>query len=570
MSEPRFLRRRPVRRALLAGLCAAALTVGACSRADKSVVEEITVDAASLDLSGADARALERHFTVAPRRGSEADTLAVLDALGLGGRTDGRSIDGSTATYADWQATQGSSTVEAERVVLSGLHMDDGEPRYDALQADGVSVLDVQGQDRVEARLASLVVVEPDAAFAADLVNVLSAVEQPDETTAAITGQDAPFRGLRVSDMRANVFQNVFGPDAPPDTAQTGTLSLNQVVIGNDRDAGTVDMIVDTVDFDWGAGTAGQGERTRLVMDGMTALGVRMDVDAAGMARGGPMGVLGALTPGAEPPYREVDVGVMRVSSRVVDVDVSGFEADSERAGDTLTLRSVLQPATLTLKDAADTPLAPFYDTLVENGLAEFSLKGSQTAVFNARADRVEVSEARFEIDEGLRLDCDYALEGMAEAARALEDSGVAPPDLDAVTPDTNFEDLVASMQAYEAARTEAQGRVRIAALDCSVQDVADNSFVTRAYAVASDVSGMPVPVLKGQAKTAIAISSLTARDPFQRDLMDTLGSGLIEFLDTPGQTLRVVVAPDAPVALSTLRGENAMLAPLNLSVTVE
>ena len=513
------------------------------------------MDAASLDLSGGDIAALERHFEVAPRTGSEADTLAALDALGMAAFTDGRTIDGATVTYTDWRAEQDGTTVAADTLTLQGVHQGPDGASFDALILDDLALADAA----TAVSAGELVVMRPDAELASDLLAVLRGdAGTPDEADIRSAGA---LGAVRMADVEVAVDE----PD------QQGTVSLGQLVFGQDDEAGTFDLLVDTVAMDLGAPEAEAAARNVLRMDGMTAIGVRAGEDEAGA---GMLGLLGGgasmLVPGAEPPFRQVDVGTIEYRSSGLDLDFAGFEADSEGGGDVLTLRSVLQPMTLNLKDAAGTPLAPFYDALAGNGLAEFSLKGSQVSTFDRRADRVEVSESRFEIDEGLRMDCDYAVEGMQEAARALEASGVSAPDASNLQTDEDISRFIEQSEAYAQAQTDANGRLRIASLDCALQDVAGNSFVTRAYAAASDITGMPVAVLKGQAKTVIAMSSLTARDTFQRDLMDTLGSGLIDFLDTPGQTLRVTIAPDAPVPLSTFTGEDATLEPLNLSVSVD
>ena len=93
-----------------------------------------------------------------------------------------------------------------------------------------------------------------------------------------------------------------------------------------------------------------------------------------------------------------------------------------------------------------------------------------------------------------------------------------------------------------------------------------------RGYQVASAITGRSVPVLKGGAKTMIALGSLTAQSEFQRDLMDTVGSGLIDFIDTPGQTMTITMAPTDPVSILSMVGTDGAepsIKPLNLSVEV-
>ena len=558
----------PFRRSLMLAALGTALTVGACSRGGKSEVPEITVEAASLDLSGADARALERHFQIKPRRGNEADTLAVLEALGLAERTEGRTIDGATAAFADWSASDGDTAFTADRLVLRGLHMVDGQPVYDALDAEGIRIIErgttPDAEDDTAAQtdgtLARLVVVEPTPDFAAELAAVLRGEEAPDTPNPLRGGEaELPFRALRMDD--ADIAVN--------DPAQSGSMALELLVIGNDDEAGTMDVILDSVSAD--LGEAGAPGRLALSMDGLTALDLRVEGDAgAGLGAMGALSQLSVMAPSAEPPYREIDFGAMALDMAQFGLRTDGFEADSAQSGSVLTLRSVLKPTVVTLKDATGTPLAPFMDTMRENGLAEVTFKGSQTQAFDRARDRVSVSDARLEIDEGLRMDCDYQLGGLQAAANSLDDSGVTPPEPGPMETEEQIDAFLTQMAAFQEAQAEASALVTIDALDCTVQDVPDNSLVTRGYAVASDVTGRPVAVLKGGAKTMIALSSLTAQSEFQRDLMDSLGSGLIDFIDTPGQTMRITVAPDAPVSITSLSGPDASLKPLGLTVTVE
>jgi hypothetical protein len=114
---------------------------------------------------------------------------------------------------------------------------------------------------------------------------------------------------------------------------------------------------------------------------------------------------------------------------------------------------------------------------------------------------------------------------------------------------------------------------IKLEGLNCDIQDVADNSLVERGYEVASAITGKSVPVLKGGAKTMIALGSLTAQSEFQRDLMDTVGSGLIDFIDNPGQTMTITMAPEQPVSITSLTGEDGnepSIQPLNLTVEVQ
>ena len=557
-----------LRRSLVLAALGTALTVGACSRGGKSEVPEIAVAAESLDLSGADARALERHFQLEPRGGTEADTLAVLAALGLDGVTDGRSINGSTASYAGWSARDGDTRFTAETLTLRGLHMEGGEPTFDALDAGGISLEEREagasgaggGDALTTGTVERLLVVEPTPEFAADLAAVLRGEDAP-RAPDPLGGADGPppFRALRLDDADIRIMDT----DAP------GTATLELLVVGNDEDAGTVDMIVDSVSLD--IGEPDTPARLALSMDGLTALDVAVEGRAGAPALPGPLGAASFLAPGADAPYREIDLGALSVDTPLFSLRTDGFEASSEEAGGgALVLRSVLMPTVVDLKDGAGTPLAPFMESFRANGLAEMTLKGSQTNRFDRAADRVSVENGQLEIDEGLRLDCDYALRGLQAAADALEASGARMPDTALLETEAGLDQYLTELDAFQTAQGEANGRILIEALDCTVQDVPGNSLVTRGYQVASDVTGRPVAVLKGSAKTLIALSSLTAQSEFQRDLMDSLGSGLIDFIDTPGQTLRIRMAPEAPVSIGTLSGPDASLDPLNLSVTVE
>ncbi len=531
---------------------------------------EISVEAASLNLSGADAKALERHFQITTRRGSEADTLSVLESFDLSDVKEGRMIEGSTVTYTDWRAQDGDSEITAETVTLRGVYETEDGPSFDAIEMSDIRLIEYldyhenadSNADRdiiTEGTIETLVLVGPSPELAANIVAALQGedtVDTPDPMTALDTNLD--FRGLRLEGLKATVSED--GP--------SGTISLGQLVFGQDAEDETLDMIIDTVAFDT-TPSDDAPQSIKLRMDGLTALGVRVD-SSSGIGTGGALGALSFLSPGAEPPYREVDFGKMTLEMAAFDLDVEGFEAKSETDGDRLTLQSVFSPMELRIKDATGTPLAPFMDVMRNNGLAEITMKGSQTSVFDRKADRVSVTDSKFEIDGGLRMDCNYALDGLQAAADALEASGVTPPTNTNFETEADIDAFLTQMSAYQAAVSEANGNIEIAGLDCSLQDVPDNSLVTRTYAVASEVTGRPVAVLKGSAKTMIALSSLTAQSNFQRDLMDTLGSGLIEFLDEPGQTMRILIEPETPVAITTLTGPDASLEPLGLSVDVQ
>lgn len=562
---------RCFRRLLLAGLCASALVVGACSRADKSAVEEITVAADSLDLSGADLRALERHFVVEPRDGPEADVLAALDALGLGEVTDGRIIDGTTVTYTDWRAEQDGTVAEADRVVLRGVHMSDDGATFDIMAVEDLDVGDAE--DAMDLEVDALFIVEPSPGLAQQLVDVVRGVDTAGVDEAAEIAASSQFRALRVEGVSVEVEEDDIEVD----------MALNQFIAGYDRPGEELDIVLESLSFAMEpndamlaealeqdpdmdpAARAALSAPTRLDMDGMTLLGMRLTEDALS---GSPEALMALFQPSAEPPFRQLDVGAMSLDSAMVAMDTDGMEVDTQSRGDVLTTRSVFLPSRIDIKD---TPMLPeaVATTLRDNGLMEITFRGSSTSAYDAGADRMSVSEAQFEFDDSLRTNCDYALSGLKAAQDALDASGVSLPD-SAWETEEELDAFLSDMNTFQQAQAEANANIKLEGLDCTIQDVADNSFVTRAYAVASELTGMPVPVLKGQAKTVIAMSSLTAQNEFQRDLMDTLGSGLIDFLDTPGQTLRIVSEPAEPVSVMSLAGENASIAPLGLQVTVE
>jgi hypothetical protein len=342
-----------------------------------------------------------------------------------------------------------------------------------------------------------------------------------------------------------------------------------------------MDLVLESFSFDW-ANAANSDETFDLKMDGLTVMGLDTAqlgepvLPGAGLTTSFMNGFMTGLSPSATPPYRQIDLGNVDLTSSIFDLVTDGFEADSEIKGDTTILRSVFSPMLLTLKDLSDTPLAPYMDVLRENGLAEITFKGSSTTTFDRNADRVSFTDNRSEIDEGLRTRCDYSLMGLAAAAQAMDASGAKVPVFD-YTDENNgqdaFETYMAETEAYNAAQAEANKLIKLEGLNCDIQDVADNSLVERGYEVASAITGKSVPVLKGGAKTMIALGSLTAQSEFQRDLMDTVGSGLIDFIDNPGQTMTITMAPEQPVSITSLTGEDGnepSIQPLNLTVEVQ
>ncbi len=559
--------KRPAASATVLG---AVLLLTACSGGDKAVVDEITVDAASLELSGADEKQLGQHFVVAPRAGSEATTLEALTALGLDSVTTGRTIDGSTVTYTDWRAVDGSSEVTAARVVLSGVHMSEDGATFDAVQITDMGAVDydevptesgqTERRKTVDASLSELVLIAPTPELALDISELLRGVDDAsDETVSEIT-RDMDFRAMRVADFRA---------DVSDDTA-TGLVSVAQVVIGKNAEDEQLDIVVESVDFDWTLGNAAgpAAGQTTLKMDGMTALGVNT---ASLEDASGPNALAGLMNPGANMPYRSVDLGTVSYQSKQFDIAFDGFEADSEGSGDVLTMRSVLQPMEFTIKDATGTPLAPHMAVLEANGLSTVTLKGSATSEVDRGADRVRYSDAIFEFDGGLRADCDYSIMGTMAAAKALRDSGVTQPDFSTAQTNEDISRLIEQMEAYSQAQNAANANIKIESGRCVIQDVEANSLVTRGYAVASEVMGRPVAVLKASAQGLVAMTSLAAPDPFQRGMADTVGSGLIEFLGDPGKTMTITLAPSEPVPMSALSGDNSVpFEALGISVSVE
>lgn len=561
----------------MVGFAASALLMGACSSGDKADIPEISVEAASLELSKADQTALSRYFEVKPRSGSEATTMDLLTALELDSETSTqavREIDGSNVTYTNWSAEHDGSVVKADQVRLIGLHEVDGRPTFDKMIVNDLRAEDFEDEGQVktvEASLGEMTVVSPSPNLAQSLARLLRGEAGADVTnndTVSDMSDNQSFGALHLQDLTATAFED----------GQEGTLSIAQVVVGNNKSDERLDLIIETVDFDWLDG--GPGGSFDLEMDGLTLLGLNTSSDAKNSLPTPNMGIIGTymqvLSPSGTMPYRQIDLGKLNLKSRIFDLTTEGFEGDSETTGSKTTMRSVLSPMVITFKDAAGTPVAPYMDVLRENGLAEITMKGSQTMTLDRKDDRMVVSDARLEIDEGLRTRCDYAVQGMMASAEYMKAQGLSTPTLHIdgnKAQEADFDRYMADMEAFRLAQTEANKRIKIESLNCDIQDVAGNSLVDRGYKVAAEVTGKPVAVLKGAAKTMIALGSLTARSEFERDMMDTVGSGLIDFIDTPGQTMTVTMAPETPVSITALTGQDGSeptIKPLGLSVKVQ
>lgn len=566
-----------LRKTLLAGFCVSALVMAACSGGDKPVAEEITVDAPSLELTSADETALSRHFAIRPRSGSEADTLALLAALELGDGADieaTRVIDGSTVTYTDWRTTDEDSVFTADTMTLTGLHELDGRPTFDKMVISNLKAEEFEEEAGVRDKVADasvdeLIIVGPSPDMAqslAQLVRGEDGADLRDSDAANDITVEGSFRAMRLDNLVVDVTED----------GNAGKATIKQIVVGNDIDDERMDLVVETVDFDWDGDAAGS-EGLTLKMDGLTALG--LDTSKGKDFSMGGLGMFGniaaTMSPTARLPYRQIDLGKLDMKMAMFELTTDGFEADSETKGDETTLRSVLSPMVLTLKDATGTPFAPYMEALSENGLDEITMRGSQTMTLNSKTDRMVISDARMEFDEGLRTRCDYAIQGTNAAARALEASGIEPPVLDLddeATRDADLDAYFEQVEAYGLAQAEANKLIKIESLDCDIQDIPGNSLVERGYKVAAEITGKPVAVLKGGAKTMIALGSLTASSEFERDLMDTVGTGLIDFIDAPGQTLSITMSPEVPVSITALTGEagtEPSIKPLGLEVEV-
>lgn len=561
----------------MVGFAASALLMGACSSGDKADIPEISVEAASLELSKADQTALSRYFEVKPRSGSEATTMDLLTALELDSETStqaAREIDGSNVTYTNWSAEHDGSVVKADQVRLIGLHEVDGRPTFDKMIVNDLRAEDFEDEGQVktvEASLSEMTVVSPSPDLAQSLARLLRGEAGADVTnndTVSDMSDNQSFGALHLQDLTATAFED----------GQEGTLSIAQVVVGNNKSDERLDLIIESVDFDWLDG--GPGGSFDLEMDGLTLLGLNTSSDAKNSLPTPNMGIIGTymqvLSPSGMMPYRQIDLGKLNLKSRIFDLTTEGFEADSETTGSKTTMRSVLSPMVITFKDAAGTPVAPYMDVLRENGLAEITMKGSQTMTLDRKDDRMVVSDARMEIDEGLRTRCDYTVQGVVASAEYMKAQGLSTPTLNIdgnKAQEADFDRYIADMEAFRIVQTEANKRIKIESLNCDIQDVADNSLVERGYKVAAEVTGKPVAVLKGAAKTMIALGSLTARSEFERDMMDTVGSGLIDFIDTPGQTMTVTMTPETPVSITALTGQDGSeptIKPLGMSVKVQ
>ena len=571
----------------MAGLCASALVMGACRGGDKPQAEEITVEATTLELTQADESALSSHFEIEPRAGSEDETLAWIAQAGLDEATYGeRQIEGSNIVYTDWSASNDEATVTADRVEMVGVHMSEEEPTLDRLFVQGMAIkgydeIERERAEVVDATVGSLTVISPSTSLFENLAEILTADDADAGIVDDAVSETEDFRAFRLADLAATVRDE--GQPAVKGDSRTGILTIDQVVVGNDADEELLDAVLERVAFRWAADTPEDGDEPFVLdMDGLTVMGLKTDQfndsipQGAGMIGTVMSGVVSNLPMSGEPPYRQVDLGQLSIVSSMFDLDTQGFEADTQARGNVITLRSVMEPLTLKIKDLSGTPVAAHMDALRDNGLDEISFKGSSTTTFDGDADRVTFMDNGTEIDEGLRTQCSYSLQGLSASSEALRKSGVTSPvfnlDGDEDTEEA-MDRYLADVERFNAAQAAANSLIKLEGLNCIIQDVEENSLVDRGYAVASAITGSPVSVLKGGAKTMIALSSLTAQSEFQRDLMDTLGSGVIDFIDEPGQTMTITINPDSPVSITSLTGENGQepsIKPLNLNVEVQ
>ncbi|MGD2133243.1 MAG: hypothetical protein PVI23_10655 [Maricaulaceae bacterium] len=460
--------------------------------------------------------------------GSPAATAdEALAALGLAQSGSGilsfASVEtqGSAQVFSNvtFEAPDGDGGFTAETLRLVNPRTDG-----DGVVFDGLEILNLAGgDDEFRINVDRWVLVEPNPAIAR-IVAMAFAGEEPDEDYDWGAPSDYGFAAFEIS----GVSMAGEGDDADLENLSIGSISLRDFAAGQ-----LGSFLFENLDI---AAVSEEGEDVSITLGEFSINGL----DLAALDEIAEMEDFddeeafqnALLNSGLSDPYKKYyDDYALRAFALSVDgvnVGLESYAGELQQTRVGLESVDTLRGLTVSFDDAYDSG-AQALQALAMLGYEGFTVEGDFVQTMNEVEDRVASDEFSLRIIDALTFEADYDFGGIGDyvknAAKLMDASAeIDPSELnEAIAPLilSNFE-------------------LRLT----------DESIVERALNAVAEQQGSTPERVRQQAIGMLALGSITAPPELQPIVSDAIEAATA-FLETPGSTLRIALAPEEPLQLS-------------------
>jgi len=496
------------------------LSVGACKAADKGQGALKSESIAALNLSKSEASVFSKHFATDPCDVDEMEALGALAGLGLGENgTNGvkfasRDFNDNRVTYRDLTLTEDGSdksSFVAGTAVFHCAQMGEESPSFNRVDLSDIVIKNEA--DAVEITAETLNIANPSS-----------------EAARSIVGNMTQLDSNSVNDGELGAF-SITGVKIKSDE-MSGT--VNALSWGETRDedgTGLADLTVEDVNLII-ADQNGHGEIT-VDFDGMSARNLNVGVKTNNTPNLSPNEAVNSFFDNMnsfEKPYDEFIMGALKVDSKIASVDFAGLEGTSTEKGDLITSKGNLKPMVINLKPAfgEDPSMAQAYGILQSLDMETITLSGSSVTQVNKAEDSVSVTDGLFVIDDVMRWNFEYDMEGVAGMVEKLQNAGASGANSNILE---NFDAL--KLRSFR-------------------MTIEDNSIVSKGLKLATEMTGQSEKNLKLMLTGAVFFAASAAENDVQAEVYSETVEAFSEFVKNGG-TLTIEANPPEPFSLVPL-----------------
>ncbi len=508
------------------------LTVGACKGADKGQ-GVLKSESSALNLSKSEASVFAKHFKTAPCDVDEQEALGALAGLGMGesgddgAAFDSRKFKNGVVTYRGLRLTEDNADdlqISFGTMAFHCPQMVDNTPSFNRLDISDIYIKD--DNDGVELKAESFNLANPS-------VDALSSFNT--SSLGDIFSQSANDGiGFGAISMTGVEFTAAEG---------SGTLKAMSWGVTRDEDGkGIADLTVDDADFVISP-PDGSGDVT-LDFEGMSIrdlnLGPKQDEN---LSRDQIMSNLFENINLFDKPYDEIIIESMKMDSDIFSIDFAGLEGKTSEKGEVITTRSNMKPMTINLKPALgeDPSMAQAYGILQSLDMETITLSGSSVSKLDAKDDSVSVTNGLFIIDDVMRWNFEYDVEGVNAMMGKIKDLEANGANAD-------------PLELYDA--------IKLRNFRMTIED---NSIVEKGLTLATQMTGQSETQIKLMLTGAVFMATSQAQNEIQAEVYSETAEAFADFVKKGG-TLTIEANPPAPFSFAPfLTGDADTIDPASL-----
>ena len=516
-------------------LLSSAFILAGCSSKDDGPSADVSAPAAALGLKGPSDKAFAKHFAVPKREVSDSEAQQALALLGLDAPTgetlkwDKSSGQNGRYSFSGLTAKDADSTLTIKSAELVGVHMAGDVASFDRADFSGISIYNED--DNVTIAMDSLSMARPTPDMAKAIIESLAQMKEVQDLNFEAGEGGAKFGALGMSGI------NVSSDDI--------NITADTMMWGEDEETELVDFKIEDVSFS-GQGRGGDAFKGQL--NSFSGTGLKTNALKNLRSKGRLPLYLTSFNPLSK-TYDTIKMDGLNFDSDVVSVRSKGFEGKASEKGGVTTLRQVSDPFIITLKEAPnDADAKRAFELIKSLDFDELVMQKSQTTILDANTDTVQVKDGLVTMENGFNLSYNYSASGvkaMTDSLAEMERTG-------------SRAQMEASMDA-----------LKISGFQLRLED---NSIVDRSMNLAAQMRGGTPEGVKKELKMGLTLAPMMAGGGLEGEMIGEMASAFGDFIDGGG-TLSIVMAPDTPIAASTLanyKGSDMTLEDLGFSAKVE